>query len=92
MATGEGVVGVLRERGPEDGAIVAHAQVCPDETGAAEVAFAVRDDLQGRGIGRALATAVVELARRRGWQRLTATTFTDNVAMRQLLLDAGCDV
>ena len=92
MAAGEGVVGVLRERGPEDGAIVGHAQICPDGAGSAEVAFAVRDDLQRRGIGRALGAGVIELARRNGWERLTATTSTENVAMRHLLLDAGCVV
>jgi acetyltransferase len=92
MALGDGIVGVLRESGRDDGAIVAHAQICADGPESAEMAFAVRDDLQGRGIGRSLVAAVVDMARRRGWRRLTAVLYADNVAMRRLLVGAGCQV
>jgi RimJ/RimL family protein N-acetyltransferase len=92
LATAEGLVGVLATPGAADGAIVAHAVLCPDGLGSAEVAFAVADDLQGRGIGRALVTSTVDLARRDGLTRLTASTFPDNRAMRRLIVDAGCRV
>lgn len=94
FAAGTGLVGILREAGPNDGAVVAHASVDADAdaAGSGEVAFAVADDLQGRGIGSALMRQVVELARARGVRRLTATLFADNAPMRRILRDAGCEV
>ncbi len=85
-----GLVAILREPGPRDGAIVAHASVHPDGRGEAEVAFAVADALQGRGVGRALTTATLALARSMGLTRVRASLFADNVAMRHLLLPSGC--
>jgi acetyltransferase len=89
---GEGLVGILEERGPNDGAVIAHASVQPDGHGAAEVAFAVSDELQGRGIGRTLMAMAVEQARLRGLPRVTAALFADNTSMRRLLRGAGLDV
>ena len=81
----EGFVAILAERGPNDGAIVGHATLQPDGTGGAEVALAVTDDLQGRGIGHLLMDAVVTGARTAGLRRLNAILFADNAAMRRLL-------
>ena len=92
FAAGTGLVGILREAGPKDGAVVAHASVDADAAGSGEVAFAVADDLQGRGLGSALMRQVVELARARGLRRLTATLFADNAPMRRILRNAGCEV
>lgn len=89
---GEGFVGILDERGPNDGAVVAHASVQPDGEDSAEVAFAVADELQGHGIGRALMEAVVQHARQLGLRRLNATLFAENVPMRRLLRNAGCKI
>ena len=89
---GEGLVGVLSELGPDDGAVVAHASVQEDGRGGAEIAFTVADELQGRGIGRALVEASIELARARGIERATATFLSDNMKMRRLLRDAGCEI
>ena len=61
-----GVVGILGEPGPLDGAVVAHASVQPDGIGGAEVAFTVADALQGHGIGRALVAAALGMARSMG--------------------------
>ena len=52
LAAAPGFVGILREAGPLDGAIVAHASIQPDAPGSAEVAFAVADEVQGHGLGR----------------------------------------
>jgi len=86
---GEGFVAVLGERGPNDGAIVGHATLHPDGTGGAEVAFAVADELQGRGIGHRLMDAVVAEAGARGLERLSASLFVDNEPMRLLLRGTG---
>jgi RimJ/RimL family protein N-acetyltransferase len=51
----------------------------------AEIAVAVADDLQGRGIGSALTARIVQLARANGVARLTATTQWDNRRARALL-------
>jgi acetyltransferase len=91
-ARARGFVGILNEAGPDDGAVVAHASVHPVGDGAAEIAFAVADDFQGRGIGRRLMDAVVEDARARGVRRLTATLLANNVPMRRLLTAAGCEI
>lgn len=89
---GEGFVGILDQPGPRDGAVVAHASVQPDGHGGAEVAFAVADELQGRGVGGLLVEAALELARRQRLRCLSATLLPDNVPMRRLLRGAGCEV
>lgn len=91
-ANGIGLVAVLRTAGPDDGAIVAHAQLCPDGTGSLEAGFAVRDDVQGRGIGSALVRGCLDVARDLSLRRLVATTYPDNLPMRRLLLGAGCAI
>ena len=89
---GEGFVGILNHSGARDGAVVAHASVQPDGDGGAEVAVAVADELQGRGVGGLMMQVAIELARRRGLRRLSATLLPDNVPMRRLLRGAGCEV
>lgn len=51
----------------------------------AEVAFLVRDNSQGQGIGSALVKSLIAAARAEGLQRLTAELFADNTPMRTLL-------
>jgi RimJ/RimL family protein N-acetyltransferase len=92
LADAEGIVAILREPGPDDGALVAHASVQPDGTGSAEVAYAVADRLQRRGIGRALVSLTLDRVRALGLQRVDAALFADNGAMRHLLLQAGAPV
>jgi acetyltransferase len=89
---GDGLVGILEAAGPDDGAVIAHASVQPDGHGAMELALAVSDELQGRGIGGRLMALAVEQARLRSASRITATLFADNVPMRRLLRGAGLDV
>jgi GNAT superfamily N-acetyltransferase len=51
----------------------------------ADMALAVDDAWQRRGIGRALAMRLVERARANGMTRLTGTTLSDNLGARSLL-------
>jgi GNAT superfamily N-acetyltransferase len=84
-----GLVAVLSEPGPDDGLIVGHASLQPDGVGGAEIAFAVADGLQGRGIGHRLVAGVLARARSLGLRHVTAVLFADNVRMRRLLREAG---
>lgn len=87
---GAGLVGILDEcGGPRDGAVVAHASVQSAGHGDAEMAFAVADELQGRGIGRILVCEALELARERGLRTASATLLAGNAPMRRLVVGAG---
>src|SRR5215831_6852059 len=60
--------------------------------GVAEVAFAVADDMHGRGIATLLLEHLVSLARARRVRAFTATTLPANVAMLRVFADAGLAV
>ena len=92
LADAPGVVGVLREIGPHDGSIVAHASVQPDGCDGGEVAFVVADEYQRLGLGRLLVGAAVRLARGLGLGTVQATLLADNAPMRHLLRSAGIPV
>lgn len=56
---------------------------------AAEVAIAVIDPFQRRGIGSTLARQIVDRAQANGFSRLTASTLSDNAPARRLLAQLG---
>lgn len=58
-----------------------------DRAGIAEVAVMVADELQGMGIGTALAAHTMERACANGLARLTATTLSESRPARALLKD-----
>jgi RimJ/RimL family protein N-acetyltransferase len=55
----------------------------------ADIAVTVADDWQGQGLGTALGRAIVHRAESSGIERLTGTTFADNVPCRALLRRLG---
>ena len=57
--------------------------------GVAEVAFAVPDDMHGRGIASLLLEHLVWRARQRGLAAFTAETLAENSAMLRVFADAG---
>ncbi len=59
---------------------------------AAEVAVAVVDDWQGRGLGTELLNQLADRAREEGVRRFTALVAADNDAVSELLHDAGARV
>ena len=59
---------------------------------AAEVSFAVADELQGRGIGTRLLEQLAALAAAQGVERFVAQVLPGNVAMLRVFGDAGFDV
>jgi RimJ/RimL family protein N-acetyltransferase len=74
-----------------DGSIVAVARYVwiDDQPWTAEVAAEVVDDLQGLGVGTALARLTVKAARDNGFELLRATTLADNNRARALLRRLG---
>ncbi|MGE3959953.1 MAG: GNAT family N-acetyltransferase [Vicinamibacterales bacterium] len=58
----------------------------------AEVAFAVDDSLQGRGVSTALLERLAVHASRHGFRRFQASTFADNHAMLEVFRDSGFEI
>jgi len=81
------IVAVELERGDAVGE--ARYAAWPGRPKAADLAVTVRDDLQGRGLGRALTGRVVAQARMHGFAVLTASTAWSNAPARGLLRSLG---
>ena len=62
------------------------------EFGLAEVAFAVPDDMHGKGIATLLLEHLVSVARDRGVRAFTAQTLAENTEMLKVFADAGLPV
>ncbi len=73
-----------------EGALVAVARYDrPPGRDEAEVAFTIRDDQQGRGLGTILLEHLASAARGRGIRRFVADTLTDNSKMLGVFRGAG---
>jgi len=74
-----------------DGSIVGVGRYArePTRPWAAHIAVTVADELQGRGIGTALARLAIERARANGYTLLVASTFWENRPARALLRRLG---
>ncbi|MFZ0323581.1 MAG: GNAT family N-acetyltransferase, partial [Actinomycetes bacterium] len=57
----------------------------------AEVAFVIRDDQQGRGLGTVFLEHIAEAARERGVRSFVAEVLPDNVRMLDIFRQAGYD-
>jgi len=60
--------------------------------GVAEIAFAVRDDMHGRGVATLLLEHLVSLARQRGLAAFAGETLPENLEMQKVFADAGLPV
>ena len=69
--------------------IVGHVCLEPIGQGRAEMAIAVADELQGRGIGRRLMIAAFDWARWAGVETLVATMLAANPAIHRLISSLG---
>jgi CRP-like cAMP-binding protein len=76
-----------------DGPVVADARFVRDvaDPTAAEVAFIVGDDYQGRGVGTFLMDALAVAARGDGIKRFTARVLSENYSMRTILDRYGAE-
>jgi len=63
-----------------------------DRPGRAEIAFAVSDDMHGRGVATLLLEHLVSLGRQRNLTAFEAETLPDNYAMQRVFADAGLPV
>ncbi|MCP2350816.1 GNAT family N-acetyltransferase [Nonomuraea roseoviolacea] len=76
-----------------DGQVVAMANLMfGADPGVAEMAFLVEDGWQGRGLGAALARALIRAARDLGYAEVRATMLSDNVRMRRLMASLGASI
>jgi acyl-CoA synthetase (NDP forming)/RimJ/RimL family protein N-acetyltransferase len=76
-----------------DGELVGVASYEPTaRTGVAEIAFAVSDEMHGRGVATLLLEHLVSLARQRRLLAFAAETLPENIAMQRVFADAGLPV
>ena len=80
--------------GEVSGRIVAFAGFYRTSTASnrAEVAFAISDALQGRGIGTRMLEQLAEIARRQGIRTFDASVLAENRRMMDVFLDCGYSV
>jgi acetate---CoA ligase (ADP-forming) len=76
----------------DDGQVVGHGQYFPDGTGGAEIAFAVANLWQGRGIATLLLAQLAEAAAAEGVRQFTAVVMTSNRKMIGTFRDSGFPV
>ncbi len=86
------LVATLREAGAEEQIIGVGRYVADDGKPAAEVAFAVADEHQGRGIGTLLLEHLLRIARERGITEFRADVLGDNHQMLDVFRHAGLHV
>jgi GNAT superfamily N-acetyltransferase len=82
-----GLVAVVEEAGRS--AIVAGGRYVVVGAGRAEAAFAVIDQFQGQGVGKALLRHLVVIARTAGLQELIAEVLPENIAMLKVFEKSG---
>ena len=80
----EGLVAKIACADPDGAGIVGHLCLEPCEAGF-EMAIAVADDWQRRGVGRSLLTAALDWAADHGIARLEASTLSTNGAILRLI-------
>ena len=85
----EGFIAVLARHGARDERVVGHLCLEPAGGRVAEVAIAVADGLQHRGIGGRLLTAGVRWALARGFTTLTASACVGNAPIHHLMSSLG---
>ncbi|MFW5914233.1 MAG: N-acetyltransferase family protein, partial [Thermoplasmatota archaeon] len=81
------IVGLIRQE--EFSEIVAVARYMVTQKDVAEVAFVVRDDWQGKGIGTFLLNYLIRIGRERGLRGFVAEVLPQNTAMLHLFQRSG---
>src|SRR3954468_21014846 len=89
-ADGDARVALLAHLGDRVVAVAGYDRL--NEPGVAEVAFAVADDMQGRGLATRMLEQLAEVGAERGMRRFDAEVLSDNRAMLHVFASAGFDV
>src|SRR3954447_16075105 len=89
-ADGDARVALLAHLGDRVVAVAGYDRL--NEPGVAEVAFAVADDMQGRGLATRMLEQLAEVGAERGVHRFDAEVLSDNRAMLHVFASAGFDV
>jgi ribosomal protein S18 acetylase RimI-like enzyme len=76
-------------RGPREEVVGVGAWYADDAARTAEVAFAVKDEYQNRGIGSSLLEYLKELGQQQGFRSFTAEVVHENTPMMRVLKDGG---
>jgi acyl-CoA synthetase (NDP forming)/GNAT superfamily N-acetyltransferase len=90
QADGDRRVALLARLGERVVAVAGYDRL--NEPGVAEVAFAVADDMQGRGLATRMLEQLAEVGAERGVRRFDAEVMADNRAMLHVFSSAGFDV
>jgi acyl-CoA hydrolase/GNAT superfamily N-acetyltransferase len=85
------ILGLLQKDPPEQ-AIALGQYYLDRAANVAEVAFVVRDEYQGRGLGTFLLQYLIEIARARGIKGFTATVLAENKPMMAVFYKSGFEV
>lgn len=85
-------VAEIEREGSEPEIVAVGRYAAEPSTDFAEVAFVVRDDWQGMGIGTALLHALADYARARGLRGLSAEVLQSNVKMMEVFHNSGLQV
>ncbi len=72
--------------------VVAHGLYVPSDSDRAEVAFAVADEFQGRGVGTLLLGQLAEMATRQGIRIFEASVLPNNHKMLEVFRESGFPV
>src|SRR4051812_5196064 len=89
-ADGDSRVALLARLGERVVAVAGYDRL--NEPGVAEVAFAVADAMQGRGLATRMLEQLAEVGAERGVRRFDAEVMSDNRAMLRVFSSAGFDV
>src|SRR3954451_11399636 len=89
-ADGDSRVALLARLGERVVAVAGYDRL--NEPGVAEVAFAVADAMQGRGLATRMLEQLAEVGAERGVRRFDAEVMSDNRAMLHVFSSAGFDV
>src|SRR4051794_33527471 len=90
QADGDTRVSLLARLGERVVAVAGYDRL--NEPGVAEVAFAVADDMQGRGLATRMLEQLAEVAGERGVRRFDAEVMADNRRMLGVFSSAGFDI
>lgn len=88
-----GLAAVVREREAEEETIIGVCRyIATDKMDHAELTIVLRDDWQGRGLGKIMATRIVDIAKEKGVEQIDILLDSRNEGMQRLFRSLGYPV